>query len=188
MNIFDLGLALVALVCVVVGLRKGLARIAIALVSLIVAFLLASQLEGRAAAWLMSVRVSETPARFTAYLAIFLATMIAGGGAAWLVGRILKLAMLSWADRLAGGALGLLGALLAAALVVHPIAAASPGGALLLRDSWLAPYVTVVADVANVGAPKDLAARYAKGAEALRRIWRGDVTPGIERALAPLRD
>ena len=184
MNVFDIGLVVVTAFLAVVGLTKGLARLAIGLASLVVAFVLAAHLEGRVAAWLMSIRVGETTARFTAYLAIFVVTMIAGGVAAWLVGKILKLAMLSWADRLAGGALGVMAALLGAALLVHPIVAASPGGSRLLHDSRLAPYVTVVADLANRGAPPGLAERYAKGAEALRRIWRGEVKPEIERALA----
>jgi len=116
------------------------------------------------------------------------AAMVAGGAVAWLVGRILKLAMLSWADRLAGAALGLLGALVAAALVAHPIVAAAPGGSRLLNGSRLAPYVTVVADLANALAPRDLAERYTEGIGALRRAWRGQTGPQAQPPRARGRD
>jgi membrane protein required for colicin V production len=65
--------------------------------------------------------------------------------------------MLSWADRMAGGAVGLVAAMLIAAWLVLPLVAYSPFGEKALRDSVLAPYVTVVAN---------------KKVEDLRQYWR----------------
>jgi len=81
--------------------------------------------------------------------------------------------MLSWADRLAGCAFGVVAALLAAAFMVHPIVASSPGGSRLLATSKIAPYVAVVADVVNAATPDAVATRYEKGMDALRKVWRG---------------
>ena len=142
--------------------------------SLVVAFALASRCQDGIAQVMIARHVSPAPAHVTAYLAVFLATLIAGGLVAWVVGKILKLAMLSWADRLAGGALGLVGAALAAAFLVHPIVATSHGGSRLLAESKLAPYVTVVADLCNAVAPDAVAKRYQEGVASLRKIWRGD--------------
>jgi len=107
---------------------------------------------------------------------VFVATMLLGGLVAWVVGKMLKLAMLSWADRLAGGALGLVGAVLAASFVVHPLVASSKGGSDLLATSKLAPYVSVVADLGNAVAPDAVAKRYTAGIDQLRKVWRGELS------------
>jgi membrane protein required for colicin V production len=175
MNALDIGLVVLFAMGAGVGLARGFVRILIGVLSLIVAFILASRYQDAIAAVMTARHVSETPARIGAYIFVFLGTMIAGGLVAWVVGKILKLAMLSFADRLAGGALGILAALLAAAFLVHPLVASSPDGSRLLATSTLAPYVSVVADVGNAAAPDAVAKRYESGIESLRRVWRGDV-------------
>jgi membrane protein required for colicin V production len=187
-NALDIGLVILLVIGTVLGLARGLVRIVIGLLTVIVAFFLASRYQDSLAATLMGHSVSETPARIAAYAIVFLATMIAGGLVAWVVGRFVKLAMLSFPDRLAGGAVGFLAALLAAAFLVHPLVASSSGGSRMLATSKLAPYVTVVADIANSVAPDAVAKRYDDGIESLRRIWRGEapvekVKKAIEKAL-----
>ena len=166
----------------VLGLMRGLVRIVIGLLTIIVAFFLASRYQDPLAASLTAHDVSETPARIAAYAIVFIGTMIAGGLVAWVVGRFVKLAMLSFPDRLAGGAVGFLAALLAAAFLVHPLVASSSGGSRMLATSKLAPYVTVVADVANSVAPDAVAKRYDEGIESLaaRLAWRGAGREGQE--------
>lgn len=177
MNAFDWAVLAILCIGVVFGLVKGLARILIGLASLVVAFLLASHFKEPVASGFVSAGVQPGPAKIVAYFVIFLATMLAGGLIAWLVGKLLKAAMLSWIDRLAGAAVGLVAALLAAAFVIHPIVASSSYGAPLLRYSVLAPYVAVVADIVNVGVPKELGDRYRKEIDILRKLWRGEASP-----------
>ena len=173
MNGFDIVILALVGGGVLIGLSRGATRIVIGIASLVVAFFLANLYQDRFASVLMQRHVAATPARIASYLLIFLLTMIAGGLVAWLVATLLKLAMLSWADRLAGAALGLVFALLAAAFLVHPLAASTPGGSRLLAESKLAPYVSVLADVGNAAAPDAVAKRYDEGMGKLRRIWSG---------------
>jgi membrane protein required for colicin V production len=175
MNAFDVVLIVVLVAGGLIGLSRGAMRIVIGIVSLFVAFILASRYQDSIASVLVARHVAQGPARVAAYVFIFLLTMIAGGLVAWLVGKMLKLAMLSWADRLAGAALGLAGALITAAFLVHPIAASAPGGSRVLAESKLAPYVSVVADLCNAIAPDAVAKRYNQGMETLRKVWRGEV-------------
>jgi membrane protein required for colicin V production len=171
-NGFDIAVIAITVVLVLLGLAKGLVRLLVGLASLVVAFLLASRFESVVASRLVSLGMHQGPAGFVAYLAIFLATMTVGGVVAWLLRKILAAAFLGWADRLAGAAMGFVAAALASAFVLYPVVAYSDRGAQLLGRSRLAPYVAVVADVANLGAPEDLAARYRKEIETLRRLWR----------------
>ncbi len=176
MNVLDIVLLVLAATAFLFGLWKGLARIAVGIAALVVAFLLASQYQDRLGARLMGMGVHETPARMAAYLLIFLATMVAGSLVGWGLSKLLKLALLGWADRLAGAALGLAGAVLAAAFVIHPIVSSSTWGRTLLGGSRLAPYVATVGDIVNRAAPADLSARYAAEIEEIRRIWRGETS------------
>jgi len=102
---------------------------------------------------------------------IFLGVMLAGGLLGFLARRLLKAAMLGWADRLGGAAVGFAAAMLAAALIVLPVVAYSPWGARALADSRLAPYIAVVAEVATSLAPEDLSSRYRERVRDLRRYW-----------------
>jgi len=181
MNALDIGLIVLIVLGAGIGLARGLVRILIGILSLVVAFFLASRYQDQFAAVLTSRHVSETPARIGAYVLVFIATMIAGGLVAWVVGKLLKLAMLSFPDRLAGGALGIVAALLAAAFLVHPLVASSPEGSRLLANSKIAPYVTVVADLGNAMAPDAVAKRYDQGIESLRRVWRGETPVQVEK-------
>jgi len=181
MNALDIALLIVVVIGTGIGLARGFVRILIGILSLVVAFFLASRYQDAIAGVLTSRHVSETPARIGAYVLVFIATMIAGSLVAWVVGKILKLAMLSWADRLAGGALGLVGALLAAAFLVHPLVASTHGGSQLLETSKFAPYVSVVADLGNAVAPDAVAKRYESGIESLRKVWRGEQPVPIEK-------
>ena len=186
MNALDIGLIVLIVLGAGIGLARGLVRILIGILSLVVAFFLASRYQDQFAAVLTSRHVSETPARIGAYVLVFLATMIAGGLVAWVEGKLLKLAMLSFPDRLAGGALGIVASLLAAAFLVHPLVASSPDGSRLLATSKIAPYVTVVADLGNAMAPDAVAKRYDSGIESLRKIWRGEVP--VEKVKKALTD
>lgn len=173
MNAFDVLLIVLVGLLALLGVMKGLTRLLIGIGALVAAFILASQFHGRLAerlgAW---VDLPDSLLRLGAYLAIFLGTMLAGGVVAFILRRLLRAAMLSWADRLAGAALGTVAALLAAALIVLPVVAYAPDGERVLRNSVLAPYVTVVADVANHLVPEGLSAQYRSKMESLRRYWR----------------
>ena len=181
MNAVDWCLVVLFALGAILGLSRGLVRIVIGILSLVVAFILASRYQDSLAAVLVARHVSSPVAHVAAYLGVFFLTMIAGGLVAWLVATMLKIAMLSWADRLAGAALGVVGAVLAAAFLVYPVVASTQGGSRQLASSKLAPYVTVVSDVGNAVAPDPVAKRYNDSIGGLRKVWRGEVpVPSIE--------
>lgn len=175
MNTFDVVLLALACVLVLFGVFKGLVRILFGVAALVAAFALAARYHEGVAGWLAGWEIGLEPRRLIAYLAIFVGVLLAGGLAGWLGRKLVKAAMLGWADRLGGAALGLLAAALLAALVVLPLVAYSPWGERLLARSVLAPYVTAVSDLANRVAPDDLSERYRRRVEDLRRRWRGEV-------------
>jgi membrane protein required for colicin V production len=172
MNTFDVVLLALACLLVIVGMVKGLVRILIGVAALIAAFAVAARYHQPLADRLSGLDIGVGPLRFIAYLLIFIAVMLVGGAVAYLARKLIKAAMLSWADRLAGAAAGLVTAALTAALLVLPLVAYSPYSERVLASSLLAPYVTVVADMANSFVPEELSEHYREGIEDLRRFWR----------------
>ena len=171
MNGFDVALLVLLGVLVVVGLLKGLVRILVGLLAVVAAFFVASHGHRPLAERMGTLDLSPEVLQLIAYLALFVVVLLAGGVLGWLLRKVLRAAMLGWADRLAGAALGVAVAMLATALVVLPAIAYVPNGSSWLAGSRLAPYVTAVADLAVRTAPDDLAEAYRRGMDSLRRVW-----------------
>ena len=79
--------------------------------------------------------------------------------------------MLGWADRLAGGAAGIAGAVVIAGSFVLPVVSYAPAGERLVAESHLAPYVTVGADLAAALVPEELAQQYRARMDTVRGSW-----------------
>jgi len=172
-NAFDIAVIVMVGIGFVVGVVQGLVRILVGIAALVVAFVLSCRFHAVAASWFAWTGGSEPLLRLLGYLTIFFGVMLAGGAVAWLARKLMKAAMLGWADRLSGGAMGLLAAVLALALLVLPVVAYAPSGGKALVGSRLARYLAAVADVAITLAPPDLARRYGEGVQELRRRWAG---------------
>ncbi len=173
LNTFDLLLLVLVGLLVLLGLLKGLTRLLIGIGALVAAFILAARFHGLAAAAVLGVLdMPASAANLIGYLAIFVGTMLAGAVTGRILRGLLKAAMLGWADRAAGAAAGFVAALLAAALIVLPVIAYVPTGERLLRDSVLAPHVTLFSDLANAIVPEELADQYRERMDALRQSWR----------------
>jgi len=169
MNGFDIVVLVAAGVLAILGLVQGVIRLLVGIAAMVVAFILASRFHQP----LADLWVAEPNAwlRIGAYVAIFFGVLLTGGLVAWLLRALIKAAMLGWADRFAGAAVGLAAAALVMALLILPVVAYTPGGETVLRDSVLAPYLLVVSDLFNRLAPKDLAERYREGVNDLRQLW-----------------
>ena len=176
MNGFDIFLLVLACLLVVVGVIKGIVRILIGIAALVAAFALAAYYHQPLASRLGVLDVSEGILRLIAYALIFIGVMLAGGVLTYLMRKLIKATMLSWADRTAGAAVGLVAAAMAAALIVLPVVAYSPWGPQALGDSLLAPFVIGVAEAAATVAPPEMAERYRQGVQDLKKIW--DAPPG----------
>ncbi len=151
MNGFDIAVLVVAGVLVVVGLLQGVIRILVGMAAIVVAFLLASRLHQPLAD--LFVDEPNTWLRVGAYILIFLGVMMAGGLVAYLLRAVIRAAMLGWADRLAGAALGLVATALTLSLLIMPLVAYAPKGDSVLAGSVLAPYLVTISDLFYSFAP-----------------------------------
>ncbi len=184
--VFDVALIVLVAAGLLWGAVKGIVRIAIMSATLVAAFLLASWFHRDLATVLLLTGASLVVLRVGAYIGILVAALAAGALLAWLVRKMVKAARLGFADRLAGAALGVAAAFVAGAFLVMPIVA-YVGGGRWLRGSTLAPYVSVLSDVAARAVPATLARDYQYYVVELRRHWAGPPPSGAPQAGAPTR-
>jgi len=173
MNAFDAGFGTLLFVLSLVGLAKGLTRLVVWMTALVAAFLVAAARHAQVGEALIA-RFEMPPlvASGIGYGAVFIGVMIGAAVVLPFVRALVRMAMLAWADRLAGAVAGLAGAVLIAGSVVVPVLAYVPAGDLLLAESRLAPYAVVGADAAVALAPAELTAWYRERMEAVRQFWR----------------
>lgn len=172
MNTFDLILLVMACILVVIGMVKGLVRILVGLAALVAAFVVAARFHQPLADAMAGIEVPSGALKLVSYVLLFIGVMLLGGVLGYAMRKLLKAAMLSWADRVGGGALGLVAAMTIAALLILPMVAYSPHSDKLLHSSLLAPYVTTMADLASPLVPRDLSRLYRQRLEGLREFWR----------------
>ena len=171
-NAFDGGFAALVFVLSLVGLVKGLTRLAVGMTALVAAFVVAAARHSQVAQALVE-RFATPPlvASAIGYGVLFVAVMLSGAVVLPLARAVVRMAMLAWADRLAGLAAGLAGAVLIAGSVVVPVLAYAPAGDRLLAESHLAPYAVVGADAAVALAPPELTAWYQERMGVVRQFW-----------------
>ena len=172
-NAFDAGFAALVFVLSLVGVAKGFTRLLVGMTALVAAFVVAAARHAQVAAALVE-RFEMPPlvASGIGYGVVFVAVMFGAAVVLPFVRALVRLAMLAWADRLAGAVAGLASAVLIAGSVVVPVLAYVPAGDRLLAESQLAPYAVVGADAAVALAPPELTEWYRGRMQAVRQFWR----------------
>jgi membrane protein required for colicin V production len=157
LNWFDVVLAVVVVASAVSGLRTGLARVVIGLVSSVAGFMLGFWCYRMVAAKIYPLVHNTGLANLLGFLAIFVGVAAAGALIAALLSSIFKWVGLSWFNHLLGGAAGLVrGALIVAVMADVLVAFAPSPTPVFLEDSYVLPYANRVASVLAQLAPQEL--------------------------------
>ena len=175
MNWLDIVFAIVLIASVVEGLQKGFARTALGLAAVIVG-LVCGLWFYRSVGALFGTHLGTTSANVLGFLIIFVGVILVGALLGALIARLLKMIHLSWLDRLAGGAFGVLrGALVCAVIVAVLMAFSSKPPPGPVANSHLAPYVMGTARIMVYAAPHEFSEGFHRSYEKLRALW-DDVT------------
>jgi len=174
-NWLDIVFAIVLISSVLEGLKEGFARTALGLAAVIVGLVCGLWFYGSVGA-LFESHVGQTWANVLGFLVIFVGVIMAGGLLGALIAKLLKMIHLSWLDRLAGGAFGVLRGALVCAVIVAVMMAFSPKpppGSV--ERSRIAPYVMGTARILVYAAPHEFSEGFHRSYDKLRALW-DDVT------------
>ncbi len=172
MNWLDVVLAVILACSIVAGLRKGLARELVALVSVLAALVLAIWFYGTAGSFVLPYVSHKAIASFIGFTLVFALVVVAGAVFGKLLAALMKWTGLGWLDRLGGAAFGLARGLVVGIVLVMALLAFSvkpPPRAV--ADSRLAPYVVEAARLLVAIAPRELRDGFYDSYDRVKRIW-----------------
>jgi len=177
-NWFDIALALVIIVSAAAGLRSGLARVVVGLVSIVVGFMLGFWCYRLVAVKLLPIIHDVSVANTLGFLAIFLGVVLAGALIATLLSSIFKWVGLSWFNSLLGGAAGFIRGALVVAIMANVLVAFAPSPTpAFLQQSAVLPYANQVASVLAQLAPQELKDSFEQQMQNLKQ-YRNNHTKG----------
>lgn len=168
MNGFDVVLIAVILLSALVAAAHGFFSEIFSLAGAVLGFLLASWEYWRIAPWFAQYTKSAMMANAAAFVSIVVAVSLLASIAAKVTTWAVKEVGLRWADRMLGGAFGLLRGLVLATVLVLVATSFMPD-ASWLQQSRVAGYLSVSAHVASWLAPAAVRSRFADGVAYLRK-------------------
>lgn len=166
MNLFDLFVFGAAAFLLLLGLWKGLVRQLFTLAGVLGGSALALNAYRAAARWVPFT--DRGPREIVGFLALLLGCVVLSWVLGHLFSRLLESLTLGWANRVAGGGLGLVKAAVLAAVTALFLVHVLPKGSPLLRESIALPYVLAVAEQGIRLAPDDVKREMGEKLEFLR--------------------
>ncbi len=172
-NWFDVALSLTILASVITGLKSGLARVVVGLISTIAGLLSGFWCYRMVGAKLQPYLSTPGIADVAGFLLIFFGVLLIGSLIAALLSKLFKWIGLSWFDHLLGGAAGFVrGILMVAGLAAILVAFAPSPLPSFLTESRVLPYASHVAAALAEAAPRDLRDSFLAQWENLKQRWR----------------
>ena len=87
------------------------------------------------------------------------------------LGKVLKSGGLSWLNRLGGGFLGFLKALLIIIIVTTVLIAFLPSDSAILRNSVTLPHIISVTQIVNRSIPSEIKEKFTRKSEEIKKYW-----------------
>ncbi|HYI95531.1 MAG TPA: CvpA family protein [Bryobacteraceae bacterium] len=172
MNWLDWVLVIFLVVSIANGLREGFVRMGIGFAAMIIGFFAASWFGGMVAGSLQPYINSKALAGIVAFLLVFFGVLIAGALIAALLVKVLKIVGLSWADRLLGGAFGVVRGFVVLVVITMVITAFVPKSLpRAVEHSQLAPYVFAASRVLTAATPYEIREGFDRAYSDLRGLW-----------------
>jgi membrane protein required for colicin V production len=172
LNWLDISLVLVIVWSAFVGLRAGLARVAIGIVATVVGLVAGFWCYRLVAAKILPWVKTETLANVLGFLSILYGALLVGSLIASVLSRIFKWIGLSWFNHLLGGVAGVLrGALIISALLDVFVAFSPSPTPTVLEQSQVLPYVSHLSAWLVDLAPRELKDAFTEQIQNLRQIW-----------------
>lgn len=140
LNSLDIILIVIAAGLIFRGLLRGIVREAISVFSLILGFYLAAKYHHELAPYFSSIFDGPGAVKAFSYLSIIVATLLVAFIAGVTLKKILSVSMLSWADQVLGGILGLVEAVIVGGILIVVLNSFTPNSEFLTK-SQLAPRV-----------------------------------------------
>lgn len=172
MNTLDILILVILAFTLVRGLFRGFVGEISSIVGLVIGFILANRHHDQLLPLVSSILPDPVIANLLSYALIFITGMVLVLIIAAVLRHLLKITLLGWLDRLAGGTMGLLKGGLVCILVVLLLTTFLTPQADILRTSRFAPYVNQFSSLLADLMPPKLRREFDEKSQPLREQWR----------------
>ena len=161
MSWLDIILGVILICSLISGIRKGMIRMGIGLVAMVLAMVVAFWSYRSAGALFSDWTSSPTVANLIGFFVVFFGVIMVGSLLSMVLTRIFKWMGLTWLDRILGGAFGLARGAVVATVVLMVFTALAPGNPPpAVGESVVAPYLMGFAEVLSGLAPPELRSKF----------------------------
>ena len=172
MNPFDMTIVVILGYCIIRGVFRGLIRELAAIIGVAAGFYVAysnyKSLSPMLSRWITNPAYQD----IVSFIIIFSAVLMIITGAGILIRLIIKMAMLGVVDRVFGALFGAIkGALIGSLLFILLVSFLPPGGAAMVSDSKLSPYVNAISNQVVKVIPDDMKNSFTENIEELKKSW-----------------
>jgi len=169
LNGFDIFVLAVIGLGIAMGLWKGLVRQLFYLGGIIIGYIAAGKFYLPVAA--VFSKTDSNLAKAVSFLAIFILCILLFSVAGHFLARLLKIGGLSWLNRLGGGFLGFVKALLVIVIVTIVLVAFLPSDSTLLRNSMTLPYIISTTQFIKRYVPAEMKEKFSRKADEMKNYW-----------------
>ncbi|MBL7179419.1 MAG: CvpA family protein [Pseudomonadota bacterium] len=172
MNFLDIILVIILSFCVIMGVFRGLIKELSSIIGVLGGFYAAYSYY-MVLAKPLSRWISNTAyLNIISFLIIFCGILILIGILGVVIKYILKIAFLGWVDRICGAGFGIIKGILIASVLLITLTAFLPKNAPVVRDSLLAPYVTLISEKMAKVISRDMKHDFTAKIAELRKAWK----------------
>ena len=171
MNPLDMVIITIIGFCLIRGLFRGLIKELSSIIGVFGGFYAAYTyypvMAQVLAKWIANPAYLNLAGFVTVFVGVFIAISLVG----LLIKYLMSIAYLGWIDKVCGTGFGVFKGTLIASVLIFALTTFLPSGAPSVRDSMLAPYVTLVSEKMSSIVSSDMKKQYRAKMVELKRFW-----------------
>lgn len=171
MNALDMVIIVIIAFCLIRGVFRGLIKELSSIVGVFAGFYAAYTYYGFVAKPLSRWISNTAYLNILSFLITFSLVFILVGIIGVIIKYLLNIAFLGWMDRICGAGFGITKGLLIVSVILIPLTTFLPGNAPVIKQSVLAPHVTMASEKLVKIVPKDMKQKFEANIKELKKSW-----------------
>ena len=171
MNFFDIIIAIILSYCVIRGVFRGLVKEISSIIGVLGGYYAAYSYYPVIAKVLTRWISNTAYLNILSFLIIFCGVFIIISVLGVVIKYVLNIAFLGWVDRICGAGFGITKGVLIASVLLITLTTFLPKNAPIVKNSLLAPYVTLVSEKMAKVVSKDMKNSFTAKIAALKKVW-----------------
>jgi len=172
MNPLDILMVIIFAYCLIMGFFRGLFREAFAIIGVVAGFYAAFNFYMKLAKYISKWFSDPAYMNLLSFVGIFCCIFVIIGTFGIIVRYLLKIVPFGWLDRAFGGTLGLLRGILIVSVLLLAFTTFLKDNAPVIRNSGLAPHVTLISEQISKFVSKDMKRKYDVKVRILKKSWK----------------